>query len=206
MLKKNTRIAAFFYCTCLLITCACTARQGNPAYSREIEDKIKQVENNLSGEMHIQDSMNTYNLQQRMKDNGIFGVSIAVIHNYKLEWARGYGTADIATQTPVTSKTLFQAASISKSLNGVGLLKLAQDSKVDLYADINTYLTSWKFPYDTVSHGTNFYGKFIKSYCRAYGAWLSGLYKNRYASFRYTNTQWRKACKHSAHTFTGRTS
>ena len=153
MQKKKIPVTTFLYCAGLLISFACTAQQGNPVYSKEIEAKIKQVENNLSGQLHIQDSVNTLNLLQRMTDNGIFGVSIAVIHNYKLEWARGYGTADISKQTPVTAQTLFQAASISKSLNGVGLLKLAQDKKINLYADINTYLTSWKFPYDTVSHG-----------------------------------------------------
>src|SRR5207342_1246115 len=113
----------------------------------------KQVENGLSGPLQIQDSVNTWNLQQRMKESGIFGVSIAVIKDYKIEWARGYGMADISTQTPVTTQTLFQAASISKSLNAVGVLKLAQDKKIDPYTDINTYLKSWQFPYDTISHG-----------------------------------------------------
>ena len=51
----------------------------------------------------------------------------------------------------MTEKTLFQAASISKSLNGVGVMKLVQDKKIDIHIDINQYLTSWKFPYDTVS-------------------------------------------------------
>jgi CubicO group peptidase (beta-lactamase class C family) len=32
-------------------------------------------------------------------------------------------------------------------------MKLSQDGKIDLSADINNYLTSWKFPYDSVSHG-----------------------------------------------------
>src|SRR5258708_12968477 len=83
----------------------------------------------------------------------INGLSIAVVHNYKIEWAKGYGWADSAEQRPVTSQTLFQAASISKSLNGVGLLRLAQEGKLDLYADINNYLTGWKFPYDSLSKG-----------------------------------------------------
>jgi CubicO group peptidase (beta-lactamase class C family) len=46
----------------------------------------------------------------------------------------------------VTTQTLFQAASLSKSLNAVGVLKLAQDKKIDLYTDINQYLKSWQFP------------------------------------------------------------
>lgn len=53
----------------------------------------------------------------------------------------------------VTTSTLFQAASISKSLNGFGILKLAQDKKIDIYTDINNYLRSWQFPYDSLSNG-----------------------------------------------------
>jgi len=75
------------------------------------------------------------------------------VHDFKLEWVKGYGWADLSEKRPVTEKTLFQAASISKSLNGVGLLKLVQDGKLDLSTDINQYLTSWEFPYDSVSRG-----------------------------------------------------
>jgi len=48
-----------------------------------------------------------------MKKYNINGVSIAVIHNYKIEWARGYGYADVSINRPVTETTLFQAASIT---------------------------------------------------------------------------------------------
>ncbi|MDP9229405.1 MAG: beta-lactamase family protein, partial [Bacteroidota bacterium] len=129
------------------------AQQQNATYSKDIEDKIKQVENNLSGWVHIQDSVNEWSLQQRMASYKIRGLSIAVVHNYTIEWARGYGVADTATQKRVTMQTLFQAGSISKSLNGVGVLKLVQDKKIGLYTDINDYLRTWKFPYDSLSKG-----------------------------------------------------
>ena len=87
-----------------------------------------------------------------MKKYNINGVSIAVIHNYQIEWARGYGFADVSENRPVTEKTLFQAASISKSLNSVGVLKLVQEKKLDLNSDINKYLVTWKFPYDEKSN------------------------------------------------------
>jgi CubicO group peptidase (beta-lactamase class C family) len=125
--------------------------QENPAYNKDIEDKIKQVENHLSGWVQIEDSVNTWAMPERMKHYNIRGLSIAVVHDGKLEWARGYGVADTATQKPVTTQTLFQAGSISKSLNGVGVLKLVQEGKLDLYTDINTYLRTWKFPYDSLS-------------------------------------------------------
>jgi CubicO group peptidase (beta-lactamase class C family) len=81
------------------------------------------------------------------------GLSIAVVNKYKVVWAKGYGWADEKEKLPVTSATLFKPGSISKSLNAVGVLKLVQDNKLDIYKDINDYLKSWKFPYDSLSKG-----------------------------------------------------
>lgn len=120
-------------------------------YSKEVNDKIKQVESNLVPWAMDQDSLK-FNLEERMAKYKIPGLSIAVIKDYKIEWVKSYGWADISEQRPVTTKTLFQAASLSKSLNAIGVLKLVQDKKLDLYTDINNYLTTWKFPYDSLSH------------------------------------------------------
>lgn len=127
--------------------------QQNPTYNAEIEAQIKKVEQNLGGWVQIQDSANTWTLEQRMAFYKIKGLSIAVVQNYKVVWARGYGWADEGAKKTVTPQTLFQAASISKSLNAVGVLKLVQDKKINLHADINDYLRTWKFPYDSVSKG-----------------------------------------------------
>jgi CubicO group peptidase (beta-lactamase class C family) len=120
-------------------------------YAKEVEEQIKQVENNLSGRVKINGK--AYNLQERMAHFKVKGLSIAVIQNYKIVWAKGYGWADEKEKRPVTSQTLFEPGSISKSLNAVAVLKLVQDRKLDLYTDINTYLRSWKFPYDSLSKG-----------------------------------------------------
>lgn len=137
----------------LVLSCSSPEQQQETAYSPAILDTIRMVENNLCGTVLIEDSVNTFNLQQRMAGNKVHGLSIAVVRNYQVQWAKAYGFADTATKRPVTVQTLFQAASISKSLNGVGVLRLVQDKRLDLNADINSYLKSWRFPYDTVSHG-----------------------------------------------------
>jgi len=92
-------------------------------------------------------------IAQRMAFYKVKGMSVAVIKNYKVIWAKGYGMADDSLKLPVSAHTLFQAGSISKSLNSVGILKLVQEKKIDLYTDINTYLSTWKFPYDSLSGG-----------------------------------------------------
>jgi len=122
------------------------------AFAQSNSEKIKAVENNLGGWVKIADSAG-WNIRNRMAYYHINGVSIAVIDNYKIVWAKGYGWADTVEKRPVTTSTLFQPASVGKSIHAVATMKLVQDGKLDLNSDINVYLRSWKFPYDTISHG-----------------------------------------------------
>jgi CubicO group peptidase (beta-lactamase class C family) len=116
------------------------------------KENIAKVENGLFAPIQIEGEKN-WNILDRMAFYKTPGLSIAVIQNYRLVWAKGYGFANDSSKTPVTTQTLFQAGSISKSLNAVGVLKVAEEKKIDLYADINVYLKSWKFPYDSLSKG-----------------------------------------------------
>ena len=129
-----------------------THAQSETSYSTETAAEIKQVEENLCTWVKTQD-IDKWTLEERMEYYGVNGVSIAVVKDYKILWAKGYGFADVSEKRKVDENTLFQAASISKSLNALGVLKLAQDKKIDLDSDINNYLKSWKFPYDTLSKG-----------------------------------------------------
>ena len=138
---------------CLCIGTSLLYGQDDSSYSLEIQRGISMVENNLSGSQQNGNAPTRWTLKERMKFYHANGVSIAVIKDYKILWLKGYGWADNAEQRPVTTNTLFQAGSNSKSLNAIGLLKLVQEGKIDLYADINNYLKSWKFPYNDLSKG-----------------------------------------------------
>lgn len=130
----------------------CTVIFAQNQYSQETLDKIKEVENNITGQVILNDARPS-TIAEKMAKNKVKGLSIAVIHEYKIAWAKGYGWADEAEKRPMTTETLFEPGSISKTLNALGILKLAQEKKLDLYTDINTYLKSWKFPYDSLSKG-----------------------------------------------------
>lgn len=147
MTKYTKAFLALFFC----IQTSFLSAQNNKNYSKEIQSKIKQFESNVGLWVKIEGQH--FTLADRMKSNHVNGVSIALIKDYKIEWAKAYGWADRAEQRPVTTNTLFQAGSISKSLNGVGILKLVEEGKLNLESDINMYLKSWKFPYDSLSKG-----------------------------------------------------
>lgn len=128
-----------------------TALTAQQPYSKAVKEQIARVEANVSGRLIIDGKR--ISLSERMKHYNVAGLSVAVIDNYQIVWAKGYGYADKKEGRKVTTNTLFEPGSISKSLNAVGILHLAQQGKLDLYQDINQYLVNWKFPYDTVSHG-----------------------------------------------------
>jgi CubicO group peptidase (beta-lactamase class C family) len=121
------------------------------SFSQDVNDKIKTFEDNL---YHWDKAKSKkWPLKERMAYYEVNAVSIAVIKDYKIEWVKAYGYADLSEKRLATPQTLFQAASISKSFNSLGILKLVEEGKLGLDNDINNYLKDWKFPYDSVSKG-----------------------------------------------------
>ena len=109
------------------------------------DDRIAKVENGLRPPVLVEGDK-TWTLAERMRHYHVEGVSIAVIRDSKIEWAKGYGFADVEAKQPVTPATLFQAASISKPVAAMGALALVEDGKLALDGDINRFLKSWKVP------------------------------------------------------------
>ncbi len=135
-----------------LVLLFCSTAFGQKNYSQQTLKTIEAIENGITGNTIVNDEKPT-TIAAQMAKYKVNGMSIAVIRDYKIEWAKGYGWADVEAKKPMTTETLFEPGSISKTLHAVGILKLAQEKKLDLYTDINTYLTSWKFPYDSLSKG-----------------------------------------------------
>jgi CubicO group peptidase (beta-lactamase class C family) len=135
----------------LMALACCLARsvvaQNTSLASAEVEQHIQRVTSGLTGDEH-----GTHTLADRMNELKIPGVSIAVIHQGKIEWARGFGVRSVGG-SPVTADTMFQAGSISKPLAAMAALRLVQQGKLSLDTNVNTYLTSWKLPSDPVTAG-----------------------------------------------------
>jgi CubicO group peptidase (beta-lactamase class C family) len=94
-----------------------------------------------------------YSLRELMDRFGVPGASIAVIRDYQIHWTKAYGTADQTTKAPVTSDTMFQAASISKPVTALAVMRLVEAGKLSLDEDVNRYLKSWKIPDSEFTRG-----------------------------------------------------
>lgn len=86
------------------------------------------------------------NLAELMRLHNVPGLSIAVIEDFKIAWARGYGVKQAGANTPVTVRTLFQAGSVSKPVAAAGALTLVESRRLTLDEAVNRHLRSWQIP------------------------------------------------------------
>jgi len=134
----------------LIFTVSCSRQEQDAT----MKQRIERVEKGLiefkspAGMLHPDSAQiaNPKNIEERMRYYGVPGVSIAVISGYRLEWAKTYGVMNVKTGAPVTTGTIFEAASTSKFATAVMALSFVQKGLLDLDADVNIYLKSWKVP------------------------------------------------------------
>ena len=88
----------------------------------------------------------TWSIWDRMEHHLVPGVSIAVINDGVVEWAKVYGVKRAHGSDSISVSTLFQAASISKPVTACAILRLAERGVLSLDVDVNEYLKSWKVP------------------------------------------------------------
>jgi CubicO group peptidase (beta-lactamase class C family) len=91
------------------------------------------------------DDLDTF-VAAQMARRHVPGLSLAIIQDGRIVDARAYGVTEPGGSVPVTTATLFQAGSISKSVSALGALRLVEQGKLSLDADVNTALTTWKVP------------------------------------------------------------
>lgn len=111
------------------------------------EDHVAALLDRLQPHVVVEgDPIETSTLAELMREHKVPGVSIAVVRHGRIEWARGFGLADVETGRAVTTRTLFQAASVSKPVAAAAALSMVQDGLLDLDEDVNLKLKSWKLP------------------------------------------------------------
>ena len=87
-----------------------------------------------------------FSLEDLMKRYGVPGLSVAVIQDFDIFWTRGYGISDVESGAPVNDETLLQAASISKPVAAMAVLKASEQGLFGIDDDIDTIVKSWHLP------------------------------------------------------------
>ena len=87
----------------------------------------------------VSDSVDTF-IHQRMKEIRIPGLALAVIKDGEILKMKSYGTANLETNTPVTSESVFMIASLTKQFIAFAVLVLHQEGKLSINNNISNYL------------------------------------------------------------------
>lgn len=112
----------FAFCTVLIVLLIGTATAQMPL---RIEDRIPQIEEKI---------------QDLIKTNSIPGVGIAIAKDGTIVYARGFGFADLENRVTFTSQTVSRIGSVSKTFTAVAVMQLAEQGRLDIGAEIQTYL------------------------------------------------------------------
>lgn len=110
-----------------------------------LDKRIERVEQGLLAEQGDPQGKRL-NLTERMAYYNVPGVSIAVINDYQIEWAKGYGVLEAGKNEPVTTETIFQTGSTAKPMVAAATLHYVERGVLELDSDVNLSLVSWQVP------------------------------------------------------------
>jgi CubicO group peptidase (beta-lactamase class C family) len=113
---------------------------SNETVSSRPRDEIRSFEGD------VQSGSLQQTIWQRMRASNVPGVAVACVLENRLAWSCGYGHLRGTSGHAVHPETVFQAASISKTIAAIGAMKLVEYGRINLSDDIRDLLTSWTVP------------------------------------------------------------
>ena len=82
--------------------------------------------------------------EEKIREEGVPGLSVAVVKGDRLAWARGFGFSDLATSTRATYQTDYLWFSMTKIATATAVMRLAEEQKLDLDAPADEYYREFK--------------------------------------------------------------
>src|SRR5262245_36499580 len=134
--RPLVRAAIVFVLLCLGLTAAHAEEPAGASATQPTKHELtpSDIEAFLDGLVPLQ-----------IESNDIAGAAIAVVKDGQVLFVKGYGVADMKTRAPVTPDTMFRVGSVTKLFTWTSVMQLVQQGKLDLDADISTYL-DFKIP------------------------------------------------------------
>ena len=116
-------------------------------------DRKQQVEHGLLPRVAFTGETQPAGVETRMALHKTPAFSVAVIRNGALDWSAAWGKLQ-ADGAPAGCDSLFQAGSLAKPATVLAALRMRQQGLIDLDADVETYLSSWRLPagHQTTAH------------------------------------------------------
>jgi CubicO group peptidase (beta-lactamase class C family) len=108
------------------------------------------INNTSASNPEIQKKVDEY-IRFEMKQQKIPGVSLAVIKNGEVVYAKGYGLANVEHMVPVIPETIFQSGSVGKAFTVMAVMMLADEGKISLDDSLTKYFTDAPFEWNKIT-------------------------------------------------------
>lgn len=83
-------------------------------------------------------------IEHELESKGLPALSIALVDDQEIVWARGFGYADPVDSVPATANTVYRVGSVSKLFTDIGIMQQVERGELDLDAPITTYLPEFR--------------------------------------------------------------
>jgi CubicO group peptidase (beta-lactamase class C family) len=121
---RQVLIIIFIFLFQVIFTGPCLLASGNSSNTGKYDEAIRLFENYVKERMAF--------------DRGV-GISVGFIKDDFI-WAKGFGYADLENKTPTKADSAYRLASITKTFTAIGILQLVEKGKIDLDAEVQTYV------------------------------------------------------------------
>ncbi len=120
-----------FFTIAFLFCCV----QIHPAVAQIAQPSQKQVTDKYTDKLRRFEDF----VREQMEKNKIPGLTIGFIKDDYV-WVKGFGYADLENKTPAKAESAYRFASVQKSMTAVAVLQLAEQGKINLDEEIQTYV------------------------------------------------------------------
>ncbi len=83
-------------------------------------------------------------IQKVMKSYELPGLAVGIVKNNEIVYAKGFGVKDLETKEPITEKSLFHMASVSKPFSATAIMQFVEQGKVGLDDPVVKYLSYFR--------------------------------------------------------------
>src|SRR3984957_1692687 len=83
-------------------------------------------------------------IARQVEERKLPALSVALVDDQKVVWARGYGLADPKNKKPATAETVYRVGSVSKLFTDLAVMQLVERGVLDLDAPVTKYLPDFK--------------------------------------------------------------
>jgi CubicO group peptidase (beta-lactamase class C family)/D-alanyl-D-alanine dipeptidase len=83
-------------------------------------------------------------VEHEMADKGLPALSIALVEDQTVVWARGFGVANSRDSTRATARTVYRVGSVSKLFTDIGVMQLVERGALDLDVPVTRYLPRFR--------------------------------------------------------------